>query len=86
MDNILDAKTQLLIALGAAAAARCQHCFATLYGSVEKVGVTDREVRAAVAIAGKVAAKAQDFMAAFIEQTTTGAVPAGETSGGCACG
>jgi alkylhydroperoxidase/carboxymuconolactone decarboxylase family protein YurZ len=86
MENILDAKTQLLIALGAAAAARCQHCFATLYGSVDKVAVSDREVRAAVAIAMKVAGKAQDFMAAFIEQTTTGAVPAGETSGGCACG
>jgi AhpD family alkylhydroperoxidase len=85
MENILDAKTQLLIALGAAAAARCQHCFATLYGSADKAGVTDREVRSAVAIAMKVAAKAQDFMAAFIEQTTTGAVPAGETSGGCAC-
>ena len=86
MEDILDAKTQLLIALGAAAAARCQHCFATLYGSANKVAVTDREIRAAVAIAMKVATKAQDFMAAFIEQTTTGAVPAGETSGGCAYG
>jgi len=86
MEDILDNKTQLLIALGAAAAARCQHCFATLYGSADKLAVTDREVRATVAIAMKVAAKAQDFMAAFIEQTTAGAVPAGETSGGCACG
>jgi alkylhydroperoxidase/carboxymuconolactone decarboxylase family protein YurZ len=86
MEDILEAKTQLLIALGAAAAARCQHCFATLYGSAGKVAVTDREVRAAVAIATKVAGKAQDFMGAFIEQTTNGAVPAGETPGGCACG
>jgi AhpD family alkylhydroperoxidase len=86
MESILDAKTQLLIALGAAAAARCQHCFATLHGSAEKLAVTDREVRAAVAIAMKVAAKAQQFMGTFIEQTTTGAVPAGETTGGCGCG
>lgn len=86
MEDIVDPKTQLLIALGAAAAARCQHCFATLYGSADKLGVTDREIRAAVAIAMKVASKAQDFMAAFIEQTTSGAVPAGETPGGCACG
>ena len=86
MENILDTKTQLLIALGAAAAAKCQHCFTTLYGSADKVSVTDREVRAAVAIAMKVAGKSQDFMAAFIEQTTKGAVPAGQTSGACACG
>jgi AhpD family alkylhydroperoxidase len=86
MENILDTKTQLLVALGAAAAARCQHCFATLYSSADKAGVTDREVRSAVAIAMKVATKAQDFMSAFIEQTTNGAVPAGETPGGCACG
>lgn len=86
MESVLDAKTQLLIALGAAAAAKCQHCFATLYRTAGQVAVTDREVRAAVAIATKVAAKAQDFMAAFIEQTTAGAVPAGDTSGGCACG
>ena len=85
MEDILDAKTQLLVALGAAAA-RCQHCFATLYGSANKVAASDREVRAAVAIAMKVAGKAQDFMSAFIDQTTAGAVPAGETSGGCACG
>jgi alkylhydroperoxidase/carboxymuconolactone decarboxylase family protein YurZ len=86
MEDVLDAKTQLLVALGAAAAARCQHCFTTLYGSAGKVVVTDREVRATVAIAMKVAGKAQDFMGAFIEQTTAGAVPARETSGGCACG
>jgi alkylhydroperoxidase/carboxymuconolactone decarboxylase family protein YurZ len=86
MEDILDTKTQLLVALGAAAAARCQHCFTTLYGSANKVAVSDREVRAVVAIAMKVAGKAQDFMGAFIEKTTEGAVPAGETSGGCACG
>jgi alkylhydroperoxidase/carboxymuconolactone decarboxylase family protein YurZ len=86
MEDILDARTQLLIALGAAAAARCQHCFATLYASANKVPVSDREVRAVVDIAMKVAGKAQDFMGAFIEQTTAGAVRAGESSGGCACG
>jgi AhpD family alkylhydroperoxidase len=86
MESILDAKTQLLIALGAAAAAKCQHCFATLYGAAGKVGATDSEVRAAVAVATKVAAKSRDFMAAFIAETTRGAVPAGTTDGGCACG
>jgi alkylhydroperoxidase/carboxymuconolactone decarboxylase family protein YurZ len=76
MEEFLDAKTQLLVALGAATAAKCQNCFTTLYAAREKVGASDKEVRAAVAIATKVAAKAGDFMAAFIAQTTKGAVPA----------
>lgn len=66
MDTFLDPKTQLLVALGAATAAKCQHCFATLYGAA------DKEIGAAVAIAAKVSAKSQDFMAAFIDQTTRG--------------
>ena len=86
MESILDAKTQLLVALGAAAAAKCQHCFATLYGATDKVGVTDGEVRAAVAVATKVGDKSRDFMAAFIAETTRGAIPADATGGGCACG
>jgi alkylhydroperoxidase/carboxymuconolactone decarboxylase family protein YurZ len=85
MENILDVKTQLLVALGAAVAAKCQHCFATLYSSADTVGATDPEIRAAVAIATKVAAKSQGFMAAFVQQTTHGAVPATDSQGGCGC-
>jgi alkylhydroperoxidase/carboxymuconolactone decarboxylase family protein YurZ len=85
MEAHLDPKTQLLVALGAAAAARCQTCFAGLYPTACKVEASDREIRAAVAIATKVAAKSQDFMAAFIEETTEGAISAGaveaETTG-----
>ena len=74
MEAHLDPKTQLLVALGAAAAAKCQTCFTGLYATASKVEATDREIRAAVAIASKVAAKSRDFMAAFIEETTGGAV------------
>ena len=89
MEEILDAKTQLLVAIGAARAAKCQNCFTSLYAAVEKVGVSDKEVRAAVAIGAKVAAKSHDFMATFIEQTTHGKVAAGSNAdaapSGCGC-
>ena len=88
MEEVLDAKTQLLVALGAATAAKCQHCFTMLYGTAGKLDVSDKEVRAAVAIATKVAAKSQDFMAAFIEEVTKGAIPARSGDGaaaGCGC-
>ena len=79
METFLDPKTQLLVAVGAAVAAKCQNCFVMLYGAADKAGATDKEIQAAVAIATKVTAKSHDFMAAFIEQTTRGAV---KTSGG----
>ena len=89
MDLFLDPKTQLLVALGAAVAAKCQHCFTTLYGAADKVGATDKEIGAAVAIAAKVAKKSHDFMAAFVEQTTRGTVPAAHdheaATTGCGC-
>ena len=84
----LDPKTQLLVALGAATAAKCQACFAGLYATANAVEATDKEIRSAVAIANKVAGKTRDFMSAFIEETTKGAVtvPAHEAaSTGCGC-
>jgi AhpD family alkylhydroperoxidase len=89
MDTFLDPKTQLLVAVGAATAARCQHCFATLYGVADKVGASDKEIGAAVAIAAKVSAKSQHFMGAFIDQTTKGAIKAAgddTATAGCGCG
>jgi AhpD family alkylhydroperoxidase len=88
METHLDPKTQLLVALGAAAAAKCQACFAGLYSTASKVEASDREIRAAVAIATKVTEKSQEFMAAFIENTTEGAISRGaveaeSTSFGC---
>ena len=84
----LDPKTQLLVALGAAAAAKCQACFAGLYATADAVEATDKEILSAVAIADKVAAKSRDFMSAFIEETTKGAVTLpgdGVASTGCGC-
>jgi alkylhydroperoxidase/carboxymuconolactone decarboxylase family protein YurZ len=86
-EPFLDPKTQLLVALGAAAAAKCQNCFTKLYGMVDAVGVTGEEVRAAVAIADTVAQKSRGFMSAFIAETTKGIVTAhGSRSAGCGCG
>jgi AhpD family alkylhydroperoxidase len=88
MEAFLDPKTQLLVALGAAVAAKCQNCFATLYSAADKVEATDKEIQAVVAIAAKVTAKSHDFMAAFVEQTTKGLVKTkgGEaTTTGCGC-
>ncbi len=73
-EPFLDDKTQLLVAIGAAAAAKCQMCFVSLYGKAEEAGVRSEEVRAAVAIATKVATVSAGFMSTFIEETTKGAV------------
>ena len=84
----LDPKTQLLVALGAATAAKCQACFAGLYATANAVEATDKEIRSAVAIANKVAGKSRDFMSAFIEETTKGAVAVSghdAASTGCGC-
>ncbi len=84
----LDPKTQLLIALGSAVAAKCQACFAGLYAQVGAVDATEQEIRAAVNIGSKVAAKSHDFMAVFVEETTNGAVAAGgegAETGTCEC-
>jgi alkylhydroperoxidase/carboxymuconolactone decarboxylase family protein YurZ len=90
MELPLDAKTQLLVALGAAVAAKCQGCFTKLYPNADKVGASDKEIRAVVAIATKVAEKSRQFMAAFVDEATKGAVPApgsgGAAPGGCGCG
>ena len=84
----LDAKTQLLVALGSAVAAKCQICFAGLYAQAEQVEATDQEVRAVVAIANKVTAKSQEFMISFVEDAPQGVVALRSdesASGGCAC-
>lgn len=90
MEEILDARVQLLVGVGAAAAGKCQKCFAKLYGMAAAAGVSDREIRAAVAIGAKVAEKSQGFMAEFIEETMHGARAASERAeeaarSPCAC-
>jgi AhpD family alkylhydroperoxidase len=86
--TFLDAKTQHLVALGAAVAAKCQNCFAGLYGSAAQAGLSDNEIRAVVAIAEKVTEKSHGFMAEFVEKTTHGAIrhtSEGEAAAGCGC-
>jgi len=89
MEQILDPKVQVIVALGAATAAKCQQCFTKLYGTAKELDVSDAELRAAVDIGERVSGKSQQFMRAFIEETTKGAVrakAANESSrGGCGC-
>jgi alkylhydroperoxidase/carboxymuconolactone decarboxylase family protein YurZ len=86
IERYLEPKTQLLVALGAATAAKCQNCFTKLYGMTDAVGVTPEEVRAVVAIADKVAQKSHAFMSVFIAETTKGAVTAhGSDTAGSGC-
>jgi AhpD family alkylhydroperoxidase len=88
MDLPLDPKTQLLVALGAAAAAKCQSCFAKLHATADQVGVTDKEIRAVVVIASKVAAKARQFMTSFIEEVMHGTATTPSSTAattGCGC-
>jgi AhpD family alkylhydroperoxidase len=84
----LDPKTQLLVALGAAVAAKCQPCFAGLYAKAADAQVTDKEVRTAVAIGDKVAARSRGFMDAFVKDNTRGAISVRSdepSAQGCAC-
>ena len=88
LETHLDSKTQLLVALGSAVAAKCQICFAGLYAQADEVEATDQEVRAVVAIANKVASKSHEFMIGFVNDTTKGVVAVGSDgpeSGSCAC-
>lgn len=89
MEQILEPKVQVIVALGAATAAKCQKCFTKLYATAKDLDVSDAELRAAVDIGERVSGKSQGFMRAFIEETTDGAVRArgsgGSDAGGCGC-
>jgi len=53
-ENILDEKTENLIAIGAATAANCIPCFEHLYEKAITSGITLEEINRATDIAGKV--------------------------------
>ena len=69
MKSILEPKTELLVALGSAVAAKCQTCFAGLHARAREAELTDAEIRAVVAIGRKVADKSNEFMIGFVEKT-----------------
>jgi alkylhydroperoxidase/carboxymuconolactone decarboxylase family protein YurZ len=89
MEQILEPKVQVIVALAAATAAKCQSCFTKLHGMAKELDVTDSELRAAVDIGNRVSQKSHEFMSAFIEETTSGTVRAradeDASAGGCAC-
>jgi hypothetical protein len=89
MEQILKPKVQVIAALAAATAAKCQQCFTKLRGMAKEVDVSDAEVRAAVDIGERVSDKSRQFMRVFIEEATHGAVRpdagSGSHAGGCGC-
>jgi len=50
----MDERTELLICLGAAAAANCVPCFEHYFEKAETIGLTSKEVQEAVDLASKV--------------------------------
>ncbi len=85
MEQILEPKVQVIVGLGAATAAKCQKCFVKLRSMAEQLDVTDAEMRAAVEIGVRVSGKSQEYMSAFIEEETEGAVRARSADSGCGC-
>lgn len=65
----MDPKTEILIALGTAIGANCIPCFDHLYSRSREVKLTDEEIRAVAALAGKVKNGATVFMQNNIAET-----------------
>jgi AhpD family alkylhydroperoxidase len=62
----MDAKTQVLIGIGAAVAAKCQKCFGFILKKAQKIGVDEKEINAAVYIAKQVIKGANNSMDKFV--------------------
>ena len=62
----MEAKTQVLIGLGAAVAAKCHKCFGLILKKAEKIGVEEKEINAAVYIAKQVVKGANNSMDKFV--------------------
>ncbi len=65
----MDAKTEIMVALGAAIGANCIPCFDHLYARSRELELTNEEVRAVAALAGKVKNGALVFMQNNIAET-----------------
>ena len=62
----MDAKTQVLIGIGAAVAAKCQNCFGFILKKAQKLGVEEKEINAAVYIAKQVVKGADNSINKFV--------------------
>ena len=62
----MDAKTQVLIGIGAAVAANCHKCFGFILKKAQKIGVEEKEINAAVYIAKQVVKGANNTMDKFV--------------------
>ncbi len=78
----MDEKTKELIAIGASIGAHCQPCLTYHVTKAREVGLTDDEIREAIAVGHRVEKGAMEAMRAFSGGILDG--PA-ETNAGC-CG
>ena len=65
----MNAKTEIMVALGAAIGANCIPCFDHLYSRSWELKLSNEEIRAVAAIAGKVKNGAAVFMQNNIAET-----------------
>ncbi len=62
----MDAKTQVLIGIGAAVAAKCPKCFGFILKKAQKIDVDEKEINAAIYIAKQVIKGANNSMDKFV--------------------
>lgn len=86
----MDAKTRILISLGAATAANCVPCFEHYFGQAQGVGLTSEEIKEAADIADKVKKGAQmairKTIGDLVEEGVTTEAPCGGASDRPCCG
>lgn len=65
----MDSKTEIMVALGAAIGANCIPCFDHLYSRTQELKLSETDIRAVAAVAGKVKNGAMVFMQNNIAET-----------------
>ena len=88
-ETALEEKTEVLVAIGAAAAANCIPCFEHLYEKAVTSGITKTEIKRASEIAGQVKNGAHAAIAGTIDELTGSKKPFTPqplpASSGCCC-
>ena len=85
----MDAKIQVMVALGAAVGVNCIPCFDHLYGQAKEVGLADEDIRQVVATAYQVKNGAAGFLKnaidEHVEPVDNTAQPCCAPTASCAC-
>lgn len=82
---LIDEKTSMLIAAGAAVAANCEPCLDTIVSRLKAMDVADAAIRRAVEIGQMVKDKPAGRMKALADELTGSNLSQGGQSDGCSC-